>query len=227
MVRPDLLKHQTGKHTARMQELITSRVSVLAALLRCPAMNTSASAASRRLRVSDTERRRKTARSGMQIGVKDDILLMTVTSERRQRQLRPLRYVPARHRTCEHRYFREYYKTFNTKNVCCHFDFAPRLRTKRTRSCRAVGVRRIAGPSSAQTPRASCGTGRSVHTHGIVTMPPRRSRATIRGSRWRQKTRLTQPDCPQQGLSSETIVTVHPQSATYGAVCRWFKGHHV
>src|SRR6516162_5746891 len=40
-----------------------------------------------------------------------------------------------------------------------------------------------------------------------------------------QKTRHTRPDCPQQGLDSETIVTVHPQSATYRAVCSVVKGH--
>src|SRR6516164_842415 len=41
-----------------------------------------------------------------------------------------------------------------------------------------------------------------------------------------QKTRHTRPDCPQQGLDSETIVTVHPQSATYGAVCSRVKGRN-
>jgi len=33
------------------------------------------------------------------------------------------------------------------------------------------------------------------------------------GVRSRQNTRLTRPDWPQYGLSSETIVTLHPQNA--------------
>jgi hypothetical protein len=57
-------------------------------------------------------------------------------------------------------------------------------------------------------------------------MPPMRSRINTHADRSRQKTRLTRPDWPQNELSSETIVTVHPQSATYGAVCRWLKGDH-
>ena len=44
------------------------------------------------------------------------------------------------------------------------------------------------------------------------------SRTSTHGS-VRQKTRQTRPDCRQQELDSETIVTAQPQSATYGAVC--------
>jgi hypothetical protein len=53
------------------------------------------------------------------------------------------------------------------------------------------------------------------------------NRTTTHAVRSRQKTRLTRPEWPQYTLSSETIVTVHPQSATYGAVCRWLKRHNV
>src|SRR5438876_10519183 len=56
-------------------------------------------------------------------------------------------------------------------------------------------------------------------------MPPMRNRTNTHGDCSRQNTRLTRPDWPQNGLSSETIATVHPQSATYGAVCRWLKGY--
>ena len=58
-------------------------------------------------------------------------------------------------------------------------------------------------------------------------MPPMRNRTNTHGDCSRQNTRLTRPDWPQNGLSSETIVTVHPQSATYGAVCRWLKRYDV
>ena len=71
--------------------------------------------------------------------------------------------------------------------------------------------------------RPDCGTGRSVQSHGTAVIPPMRSRTNTHGVRSRQNTRLTRPDWPPCGLSSETIVTVHPQSATYGAVCCWLK----
>ena len=58
-------------------------------------------------------------------------------------------------------------------------------------------------------------------------IPPSRSRISTQGTRPRQNTRRTRPDCPQYRLSSETNVAVHPQSAIYGAVCRWLKGHDV
>jgi hypothetical protein len=54
-------------------------------------------------------------------------------------------------------------------------------------------------------------------------MPPIRNRTKTHGILSRQKTRFTRPAWPQLELSSEVIVTVHPQSATYGAVCRWLK----
>src|SRR6516225_12171670 len=64
-----------------------------------------------------------------------------------------------------------------------------------------------------------------VQRQGKDCNTPLCSRTSTHGS-FLQKTRHTRPDCPQQGLDSETIVTVHRQSATYGAVCSRVKGRN-
>jgi hypothetical protein len=69
------------------------------------------------------------------------------------------------------------------------------------------------------------GTGRSVQLHGNDRITPSWSRTSTQATSSRQKTRQTRPRWPQDGLSSETIVRAAPLSATYGAVCRWVKGH--
>jgi hypothetical protein len=66
------------------------------------------------------------------------------------------------------------------------------------------------------------GLGRFVQLQGKGCNRPLWSRTSTHGS-FRQKTRHTRPDCPQEELDSETIVIVHPQSATYGAVCSLVK----
>src|SRR6201987_1825702 len=100
------------------------------------------------------------------------------------------------------------------------------LRRKRTRSRRAIGESKAAG-AYANDSGANCGTGRSVPPQGTAVLPPVRNRTSTHAVRSRQKTRLTRPDWPQYGPSSEVIVTAHPQSAIYGAVCRWLKRDHV
>ena len=62
--------------------------------------------------------------------------------------------------------------------------------------------------------RGSTGiTGRSVQFQGTAVMPPLRSRVSAHGARSRQKTCFNRPEWPQYGLSSDTIVSAHPQSA--------------
>jgi hypothetical protein len=69
------------------------------------------------------------------------------------------------------------------------------------------------------------GTGRFVSFHAKARNTPLWGRTNTHGSP-RQKARFTRPDCPQQELSSDAIVTVHPQNATYGAVCSALKGEY-
>lgn len=70
------------------------------------------------------------------------------------------------------------------------------------------------------------GIGRSVSSHVKARNTPLWRRTNTLGPP-RQKMRFARPDCPQQQLRSEVIVTVHPQNATYGAVCSVLKGHDV
>jgi hypothetical protein len=72
---------------------------------------------------------------------------------------------------------------------------------------------------------AIVGTVRFVSFHSKTRSTPLCRRTNTHGP-LRQKTRFTRPDCPQQELPSDVIVTAHPQNATYGAVCSWLKGHH-
>jgi len=65
---------------------------------------------------------------------------------------------------------------------------------------------------------AIAGTARFVSLHSKTCSTPLWRRTNTLGP-LRQKTRFTRPDCPQQELSSDLIVTAHPQNATYGAVC--------
>jgi len=66
------------------------------------------------------------------------------------------------------------------------------------------------------------GTGRFVSSHAKARNTPLWRRTNTHGSS-RQKL-FTRPDCPQQELRSDVIVAVHPQNATYGAVCSRLKG---
>ena len=70
---------------------------------------------------------------------------------------------------------------------------------------------------------AIAGTGRFVSLQSKTRSTPLWRRTNKHGP-LRQKTRFTRPDCPQQELSSDVIVTAHPQNATYGAVCFALKG---
>lgn len=90
-------------------------------------------------------------------------------------------------------------------------------------SRKAIGERSTVSPQSGAGISSIFGIGRSVQSQGTAISPPMRSRINIHGFRWRQKTRLTRPDWPQYTLSSEAIVTVHPQNAIYGVVCRWLE----
>ena len=67
-------------------------------------------------------------------------------------------------------------------------------------------------------------TGRFVSCHSNARNTPFWRRTNAHGPP-RQKTRFTRPACPQQELPSDVILTVHPQSATYGAVCSVLKGN--
>jgi hypothetical protein len=71
---------------------------------------------------------------------------------------------------------------------------------------------------------AIAGTARFVSLHSKTRSAPLWRRTNTHGP-LRQKTRFTRPDCPQQELSSDVIVTAHPQNATYGAVCFALKRH--
>ena len=66
------------------------------------------------------------------------------------------------------------------------------------------------------------GRERFVSFHSKARNTPFWRRTKTRGPP-RQKTRFTRPDCPQQELRSDLIVTAHPQNATYGAVCSRLK----
>ena len=73
---------------------------------------------------------------------------------------------------------------------------------------------------------ANVGTVRSVSFHSKTRSTPLWRRTNTHGP-LRQKTRFTRPDCPQQELPSDVIVTAHPQNATYGAVCFALKRPYV
>src|ERR1700722_340611 len=94
-------------------------------------------------------------------------------------------------------------------------------------SRKAIGERGTISVRSEDEPSSTCWTGRSVQSQGTAATPPMRRRIRIHGFLSRQKTRFKRPMWPQYALSSEVIVTVHPQSATYGAVCRWLKRDYV
>ena len=100
MVRADLAKHQVRKETVSIDELGASPFGWLRC---CRIVSTLARPASRRFLDPATDWRGKTQRFRTQTGVKDDALLrrtvrMPVESQRRQRQLLPLCYLPATHR---------------------------------------------------------------------------------------------------------------------------------